>query len=124
MAPHMTPKELDLIRTMKGKGKTPLQIHESLQKRRTNRGQVGPDISNVRKAVKGETFRSGMVETRGRKRILSARAPQKLNTVRKLLIKKAKGEREVTWGQAIKRPARPARPGRGRERVREYIAQL
>jgi hypothetical protein len=51
--------------------------------------------------LKGHTFKRGRVETRGRPQKLSAQALRKLDNVRKDLIKKAKGEAEVTRRQDI-----------------------
>ena len=61
-----------------------------------------PDVTTVRRALKGKTFRRGLKETRGRKAKLTKAATRKLNATRKRLIEKAKGEKEVHWDQILR----------------------
>jgi len=104
MAPRLTGTELDLIKAWSGKDKlTPAQIHHKVAALRARRSMASPDLTSVRRALRGESFRSGLVETRGRKRLLTLRKVRALNATRKQLIKKAKGEYEVRWADVIKK---------------------
>ena len=51
--------------------------------------------------MKGATFKRARVETRGGRRILSARNVRSLDAARKRLIDEAKGEKEVHWDDVI-----------------------
>ena len=110
MAPHLNKRELHFL--MSQRRKTPAEIRAEIQKKRARKGILAPNITNIRKAVKGITYKRGMVETRGRKPIYSKRQVSKMNTVRKHLLKKAKGEREVRWSD-IQRVARVPNADRG-----------
>ena len=68
MAPHMTPKELDAIKSWSGKGLTPTEIHAKLKAQRAKRGRAAPHLTKVRLALRGKTYKRGFVETRGRPR--------------------------------------------------------
>ena len=72
MAPHSTEKELDHAAALSAKGKTPGEIHETLRGARGKRGLVGPDLTTVRRALRGLTRRRGRKETRGAKTKLTA----------------------------------------------------
>ena len=100
MAPHWTAQELDKMRGWREL--TPQEVHQRLKRGRDQRNLATPNIKQVRKAMAGKTFKLGVAETRGAKRKLSKRNVRRLNTVRKDLIKKAKGEREVHWQDIIK----------------------
>ena len=58
-------------------------------------GGDGPNLSTVRKALRGISHRRGMVETRGRKRILSPVSARALDAARKRLIAKTDGQYDV-----------------------------
>ena len=103
----MTEKELDYIRDRANKGDTPVQIHEKLSKCRARKNIVCPDLTNIRKSLKGQTHRRGKVETRGRKRVLTKKQVLKVNSTRKKLIKEAKGEREICWSEVIRKSRVP-----------------
>ena len=62
------------------------------------KGVAAPHLMSFRKVLKGQTFKRGRVETRGRPQTLTAQALRKIDQVRKDLIKKAKGEMEVFHG--------------------------
>ncbi|CAE8648788.1 unnamed protein product [Polarella glacialis] len=102
MAPHMTPEELDCAIQMQHDGVGVVKIHERLSAKRVKKGVAATDLTSVRKALKGKTFKRGRKETRGRKRALKPTAAKKINTVRKKLIKDAKGMREVHWKDILK----------------------
>ena len=89
------------MRSLKTKGFTPVEIHRQLQGARRRRRQSGPDLTSVRRALKGATFKRARVETRGGRRILSARNVRSLDAARKRLIDEAKGEKEVHWDDVI-----------------------
>ena len=97
MAPHLTAQELDHMREMLGKRKTPTEIHTWLVKTRSRKGILAPNLTNVRKTLKGNTYKSGMAETRGVKRTLSRKQILKLDGIRKRLLKKKDSEEKVTW---------------------------
>ena len=107
MAPHMTEKEVDAIRAKAGRGVGPVKIHEWIAQKRRAKRQTEPDLTTVRNVIKVKTFRRGVPETRGRKCKWTARATRKANAVRKDLIKKAKCEAEVTWGDVVKKARVP-----------------
>ena len=62
------------------------------------KGVAAPHLTLFRKVLKGQTFKRGRVETRGRPQAFTAQALRKIDQVRKDLIKKAKGEMEVFHG--------------------------
>jgi hypothetical protein len=97
MAPHLTAQELDHMREMLGKRKTPTEIHTWLVKTRSRKGILAPNLTNVRKTLKGNTYKSGTAETRGVKRTLSRKQILKLDGIRKRLLKKKDSEEKVTW---------------------------
>jgi len=102
MAPHLTTQELDFVHKLSNKGKAPVQIHEQLTARRTKRGVDTPTVGNLRRVLKGVTYKRGRKETRGRKHAWTKKNAVKVNVIRKQLIKKAGGEKEVTWDKVIR----------------------
>ena len=66
MAPHLNDKELDYI-AQHAKDKTPNEILEKITADRKKKGILAPHITNIRKAIKGQTYMRGRSETRGRK---------------------------------------------------------
>ena len=103
MAPHLKPDELDFVHELYAKKqKKILDVYEKLKQRRARRGVAMPHLTAFRKALKGETFKRGRVETRGRKKLLTRKKLQRINTCRKELIKKANGEKEIRWADVLK----------------------
>jgi hypothetical protein len=103
MAPHLKPDELDFVHELYAKKqKKVLDVYEKLKQRRARRGVAMPHLTAFRKALKGETFKRGRVETRGRKKLLTRKKLQRINTCRKELIKKANGEKEIRWADVLK----------------------
>jgi transposase len=102
MAPHLTKVELDFVQALVGKGVTPTQIHARLAARRGRKDTASPTLANLRKALKGETYKRGTVETRGAKQILTRVNVLALNRARLALIKKAAKEAEVSWTSIIR----------------------
>ena len=103
MAPHLTIKELDQMREMLGKGNTPIQIHAWLEKARGRKNILAPSLENVRKMLKGKSYKCGALETRGAKRVLTRKQVLKLNGVRKHLLKKADSHDKVTWTHVLRK---------------------
>ena len=102
MAPQLTSQELDfIIKASQEQQLSATAIHAKLRKQRERKTQEGPDLTSVRRALKGRTHRRGAVETRGRKRKLLPRAVKALNTMRKKLQKKYDGDQEVHWAEVI-----------------------
>ena len=68
--PQLTEKEQIKCRILVGKGHTPGEITEKLGDARAKRTPPvpPPDVTSVRRYLRGVTHRVGMKETRGRKR--------------------------------------------------------
>ena len=97
MAPHLTPIELDFIQTQEALGKSPIGVHRALASRRARQGITAPTLSRFRKALRGVTYKRSRKETRGRKQKVSRQHVLKMDSMRKRLIKKAEGQREIRW---------------------------
>ena len=66
MAPHLKPKEFDLLRRWSGKNKLPpVQVHAKLKKRRDKQGIPTQNMTNIRKAFKGMAYQVKAKEKRG-----------------------------------------------------------
>ena len=78
-APRLTLSELDFVHDQEKKGKTPIEIHAMLMRKHDRQGITKPCWK----------------ETRGRKAKLNHRLVLRMNATRTLLIKQAKGQREV-----------------------------
>ena len=108
MAPHLQPKELDLLRYWSGKLKlTPSKVCSKLKEYREARGVVSPNITNVRKALKGLTYKRCGPEKRGRVRVYKRGDVLRMNRARLDLIKTVGQVREVHWGEIIRKAADP-----------------
>ena len=105
MGKHLSAAEMDRAHSLSSSGSTPVEVHGRLQAARRRVRKDGPSLRTVRRALKGDTFKRSGRETRGRHRILSSTNLRAANRARKHLIKKAKGEDEVHWGD-IQRAAR------------------
>ena len=103
MAPHLSDAELALLRAWLTEGRRPSSIWQLLRERRLSAGVQPLGLTAVRKALKGKTHKKSGVETRGRKRKLSARAVRAIDAKRKELISKAGGRREVTWPEVLRK---------------------
>jgi hypothetical protein len=102
MAPHLEPKEIDQIRKWFGKGMPPVTIHARLAASRLRRDMDAPHLTNVRKVLKGFSYKaSGQKETRGRPKIFTLTKVKQLDRVRKRLYKEAEGDYEVLWQDVI-----------------------
>lgn len=105
MAPHLLDSEINYLFKLKDKGLAPTAIHEKLVERRAKKDIEAPSLPNLRKALKGKTYKRGKVETRGRNRALTPAKLRSINAKRKNLIKKAAGQKEIHWAD-IARAAR------------------
>ena len=105
MVRHLSPNELDLIHQWQADGLSIGKIHKKISASRSKARRPAPNLTTVRRALKGKTFKRGRVETRGRKKKLSVRNLAALNTARRSLIKKSGGKDEVHW-EDIQKKAR------------------
>ena len=65
MAPHLTLAERDLLVKWPGAhGLSPVEVHEKLSRHRAARGVEAPNLTNVRKALKGLTYQCGVEASR------------------------------------------------------------
>ena len=103
MAPQLTKLELDRAFLHLGKGATPVEIHAKLRKSRALREEDGPDVTSVRRALRGSTHKRGRKETRGRKPSLSVAQIRRLEPARVALIEKAENEGEAHLCDAMRR---------------------
>ena len=94
--------ELDAIHEWKGAGDTPSEVYEKLAQLRRRARKAAPDLTTVRRALKGKTHKRCLAETRGRKRVLSDKNVHALDRARRKLIEKAGGEYEVHWTDVIR----------------------
>ena len=109
MAPHMSNGELDRATALHASGKTAVEVRALLQRARAARGQPGPDLTTVRRALRGSTRQRARVETRGRKAKLTVVKLRALDAARRRLIQQAKGETEVHIKDLMKAMQYPER---------------
>ena len=103
MAPHLTPAEFDFTHQEKDTGRSLIQLHRALSRRRARQGVTTPTLPRFRLALRGVSYKRSHKETRGRKAKISRSSVLKMNTVRKRLIKKAQGQHEVRWEDVRKK---------------------
>ena len=80
MGKHLTADELDSVQAWRSQGISTLEIHRRLQHARATGGGDGPNLSAVRRALRGVAHRRGMVETCRRRRTLSPANIRVLNS--------------------------------------------
>ena len=124
MGKHFADAELDQMDAWSSQGQTPVEIHRRLQAAHERAGKDGPDLTSVRRALKGQTFRRSRKESRGRHRILSQTNLRAVDRARKKLIKKADGEYEVHWEGYEEPTWEPAANLEGCLVLDEYLASL
>ena len=90
MAPHLTFIAQDKLIEW-GQKFTPIQVHQKLQAFRARRNIQCPDLTAVRKFLKGKAHRRGAVETRGAKRKWTRAHVLTANRMRRQKIKACKG---------------------------------
>ena len=103
MPRHLSASDLGRMATWAGQGRTPIQIHAILSRSRVRRGLVPPNLTTIRRALRGATHKRGIRETRGRKSKLTPEQLRRLNLARKRLIREAEGEAEVHIGHVMKK---------------------
>ena len=112
MGKHLSATELDNIQVWKRAGATTSVIQGRLLKARQRQmkchAKTGPDITAVRRAVKGTSFKRARVETRGAKKILSTANLHALDRARLRLIQKADNDSEVHWEDVVRAARVPA----------------
>ncbi len=92
---------MDELFAWKAEGLEPIAIHKKLGAARRRGRLSAPDLTNVRRALRGKTFKRGRSETRGRKKVLSSRNLESMDAAREQLIEKADGEGEVHWAHVL-----------------------
>ena len=107
MAP-LTTSEMDCIHKLKAESFTPMQIHAQLVKDRRRRRQQGPDLTTVRRFVKGKTHKRAVTETRGRKKKLSVANVKAMDRARDKLTTQAVCEREISWDEVVRKARVPS----------------
>ncbi len=103
MRKQFTDAELDKILKWKADSRTPIEIHNQLVKDRKRLKQKGPDLTTVRRFLKGSTHQRSATETRGRKRALTPTNLKTMDRVRDELLTKADCEREISWDEVIRK---------------------
>ena len=101
MAPHLTRTERDTLMDWRQKF-TPIQIHYKLQRLRARRNIACPDLTAVRKFLKGKTHRRGAIETRGAKSKWTRAHVSATNRERRKRNKAIKGTRFIKWDKITK----------------------
>ena len=109
MGKHFSPKELDDMQVWRGKPLllSPVEVHRRISKERQRAMKTAPNLTSVRRALKGVTSKRSRLETRGRKPILSLQNLKTLDRVRDELITKADTNYEVTWDDVIRKSRVP-----------------
>ena len=108
MGKHLTPQELDLMHAWQSKGLAVPEIQKKIASMRSRRNLPEPGATTVRRALKGTSHKRGRVETRGRKKKLSARNLKAMDSARKVLIKRADRQHEVHWADVQNKARVPA----------------
>ena len=107
MVKHLSPSELHSLFKWRTAGMEVADIHWKIVQARRRKNMSEPDVTTIRRALKGRTFKRGRAETRGRKKKLSSRNVKSLDAARKGLIKHADGEREVLWEDVMRKARVP-----------------
>ena len=107
MAPHLTRAEQDKLLSWKNANVSVPDMHSRLKKRRDRQDIATPDLTTVRKFLKGKTHRRGRVDKRGRKPIFSRRNVLAMNRARVALIKKCKNTKQVLWDSIMQKARVP-----------------
>jgi hypothetical protein len=107
MAKQLSVSEREEARRLAGKRLTPLEIYKKLKAARAKSRVAPPDITSVRRFLKGTTHRQDTKEKRGRPKVFTRRNVLKMEKTRKELIKKADAEWEVHWEDVMKKARVP-----------------
>ena len=71
MAPHMDAKDLDKMLALRDEGLDAQEVFEKFSTYRRQRHKSEPDLTTVRRILKGKTFKRSQVKTRGRPKTLT-----------------------------------------------------
>ena len=107
MAKQLSQAEREEARRLAGARTTPLEIWKKLKAARSKCKVAPPDLTSVRRFLKGKTHRQDIEENRGRAPTFTRRNVLKMDKVRKELITKADGEWEVHWEDVMKKARVP-----------------
>ena len=112
MAPHMTAQELDRCLALRGTGKTPVEVHAALSRTRAARGAEGPDLTTVRRALRGVAH----------KRLLRQPRQAACGAARRRCRPARAGARRLGHGlRALTIPRAQRFPPRGQRRPGPYV---
>ena len=103
MAKQFSCGEREQVRRAAGARATAAEIWKKLKAARAKRGLPPPDLTTIRRFLKGNTHRLDAHETRGRGPIYTRQNVLKMEKTRKELIAKADGEYEVHWVDVMKK---------------------
>ena len=107
MAP-LTTSGMDRIHKFKAESFTRMQIHAQLVMDRRRRRQQGPDLTTVRRFVRGKTHKRAVAETRGRKKKRSVANVKAMDRARDKVITQAGCEREISWDEVVRQARVPS----------------
>jgi hypothetical protein len=108
MAPHMDAKDLNKILALREDGLDAQEVFEKFAAFRRQRHKSQPNLTTVRRVLKGKTFKRSAIETRGRPKALTKANLKAVDKAREKLIIKANTEYEVTWDDVIKKSRVPS----------------
>ena len=99
MAPHLSASELDYMQKLLLQGKSPVEIHGYLSRLRGRKSIAAPHLTNLRRVLKGLTYKRSAIEWRGRKKKkLSRRMVLKMNKARKCTPMGISGHLWISFG--------------------------
>ena len=107
MGKHLDAMALDNAHSWLASGHTPISIHGKVVSARAKTGQAAPDLTTVRRALRGATRKRATAETRSRKTPLTARNFATLDRNRVEMIEEADGQTEIHWKNVIKKARVP-----------------
>ena len=96
------------MRRLVGEHKSATEVWGTLKAMRARRREPPPDLTTVRRLMKGCTHKVGVAEKRGRRAKLSRRSVLAMEKKRKELQKRSSGEYEVHWTDVVKKSRVPA----------------
>ena len=108
MGKPLSPEERDEARRLAAMRLTPIEVWENLKAQRAQRKIEPPDLTTLRRFLKGKTYSAAGQETRGRKRKFSRRVVLNMDKKRKELLAKADGQYEVQWADVLKKSRAPS----------------
>ena len=103
MAKQLSSVEREQVRRSAGTRATAAEIWKKLKAARAKRSLPPPDLTTIRRFLKGKTHRLDARENRGRVPIYTRQNVLKMEKTRKELIAKADGDWEVHWVDVMKK---------------------